>query len=87
MLAFSVRPATPLIASRLSGAGQAFSYLLAAGGPVGFGFLYEYCRSWPATFPVFALATLLLAYSGWQALDFPRIGEEETTVRPGLQRK
>lgn len=87
MLAFSVRPATPLIASRLSGAGQAFSYLLAAGGPVGFGFLYEYSRSWPATFPVFALATLLLAYSGWQALDFPRIGEEETTVRPGLQRK
>lgn len=83
MLAFSVRPATPLIASRLSGAGQAFSYLLAAGGPVGVGFLYEYCRSWPVTFPFFALATLLLAYSGWQALDFPRIGEEEVSYRPG----
>lgn len=77
MLAFSVRAATPLIAARLSGTGLSLAYLLAAVGPIGLGRLYEAVGSWTPLQPLFYLAGLLLMITSWQALDFPRIGDED----------
>lgn len=77
MLAFSVRAASPLIAAKLSGTGLSLAYLLAAFGPVGLGRLYETVGSWAPLQPLFYLAGLLLMITTREALDFPRIGEEE----------
>lgn len=76
MLAFAVRAANPLIASRLSGVGQAIAYLLAAIGPVGVGALYGMYGSWPPLLSYFIGACLLLALCGYHALHFTKVGED-----------
>ncbi len=74
-LAFSLRSASPLITSRMTGLGQALGYSLAALGPVGIGILYEWVGSWPPLLFAYLIACFFLTFFAWKAMAFGKIGE------------
>jgi len=67
MMFFTLRTKTALEAANLSGFAQSIGYLLAATGPIIFGFLHDYSNSWHTPIILFVIITLLLLVSGMRA--------------------
>ncbi|MDI2588486.1 MFS transporter [Psychrobacillus sp. NEAU-3TGS] len=67
MMLFSLRTHTPMESAELSGTAQSFGYLLAAIGPVLFGYLHDVTASWSVPIILFMVATILLFVSGMHA--------------------
>ena len=67
MMLFTLRTKTAYAAADLSGFAQAIGYLLAASGPVTFGWLYDYFGSWQIAIYVFLFVVVILFSSGWYA--------------------
>lgn len=67
MMFFTLRTKTALDAADLSGFAQSIGYLLAAVGPVCFGFLHDLYNSWKPPLFIFIVITLLLFLSSMRA--------------------
>ncbi|WP_391208783.1 CynX/NimT family MFS transporter [Psychrobacillus sp. L4] len=67
MMFFSLRSRTPIEAAELSGTAQSIGYLLAAIGPVFFGFIHDETASWFIPKILFIVIILVLFASGMQA--------------------
>ncbi|WP_313891187.1 MFS transporter [Psychrobacillus sp.] len=67
MMLFSLRTSTPMEAAELSGTAQSFGYLLAAVGPVLFGYLHDATASWFTPMILFLLSTIVLFFAGMHA--------------------
>lgn len=67
MMFFTLRTKTALDAADLSGFAQSIGYLLAAVGPVCFGFLHDLYNSWKLPLFIFIVITLLLFLSSMRA--------------------
>lgn len=64
MMLFALRTKTAYEAAELSGFAQSIGYLLAAVGPVTFGFVHDLTNSWFVPNILFIVAALLLSVSG-----------------------
>ena len=67
MMFFSLRSRTPMEAADLSGVAQSFGYLLAAVGPVFFGFIHDETGSWYTPMILFIVTVVLLFFAGMHA--------------------
>lgn len=67
MMFFSLRSRTPMEAADLSGVAQSIGYLLAAVGPVVFGFVHDTTRSWDTPILLFIVTVILLFFAGMHA--------------------
>ncbi|TQR21009.1 CynX/NimT family MFS transporter [Psychrobacillus vulpis] len=67
MMFFSLRTRTPMEAAELSGTAQSIGYLLAALGPVFFGYLHDATSSWFIPLILFIVTVILLFLSGMHA--------------------
>jgi len=67
MMFFSLRSRTPMGAADLSGVAQSFGYLLAAIGPVFFGFIHDTTGSWEVPKILFIVTVILLFFAGMHA--------------------
>ncbi|WP_144511245.1 MFS transporter [Bacillus sp. FJAT-22090] len=67
MMFFNLRTRTPIEAAELSGTAQSFGYLLAALGPVFFGFLHDATASWSVPLVLFMVSAILLFFFGMHA--------------------
>lgn len=67
MMFFTLRTETHMEAATLSGMAQSYGYLLAASGPVLFGFLHDLTGSWNSPMLIFLIGSLLLFICGMQA--------------------
>ncbi|WP_419958288.1 CynX/NimT family MFS transporter [Psychrobacillus psychrotolerans] len=67
MMFFSLRSRTPMGAADLSGVAQSFGYLLAAVGPVFFGFIHDATGSWEIPETLFIVTVILLFFAGMHA--------------------
>lgn len=67
MMFFTLRTETHMEAATLSGMAQSYGYLLAASGPVLFGFLHDLTGSWNSPMLIFLIGSLLLFLYGMQA--------------------
>ncbi|MFZ0578249.1 MAG: MFS transporter [Psychrobacillus psychrotolerans] len=67
MMFFSLRSRTPMEAADLSGVAQSFGYLLAAVGPVFFGFIHDATGSWEIPKILFIVTVILLFFAGMHA--------------------
>lgn len=67
MMFFSLRSRTPMEAADLSGIAQSIGYLLAAVGPVFFGFIHDETGSWYIPMILFIVAVVLLLFAGMHA--------------------
>lgn len=67
MMFFSLRTHTATEAAELSGTAQSIGYLLAAVGPVFFGFLHDSTGSWFTPIILFIVTTILLFFAGMYA--------------------
>ena len=67
MMFFSLRSRTPMEAADLSGVAQSFGYLLAAVGPVFFGFIHDATGSWEIPKMLFIVTVILLFFAGMHA--------------------
>ncbi|MER2009681.1 MAG: MFS transporter [Psychrobacillus sp.] len=67
MMFFSLRSRTPMEAADLSGVAQSIGYLLAAVGPVFFGFVHDTTGSWDTPILLFILTVILLFFAGMHA--------------------
>ena len=67
MMFFSLRSRTPMGAADLSGVAQSFGYLLAAVGPVFFGFIHDTTGSWEVPKILFIVTVILLFFAGMHA--------------------
>ncbi|GEN83930.1 MFS transporter [Sporosarcina luteola] len=74
MMFFTLRTETHTEAANLSGMAQSFGYLLAAIGPVLFGFLHDATSSWTSPMIIFLAVSLVLLASGWIAGQNKKIG-------------
>ncbi|MDN4607845.1 CynX/NimT family MFS transporter [Sporosarcina highlanderae] len=74
MMFFTLRTETHTDAANLSGMAQSFGYLLAAVGPVLFGFLHDATSSWTSSMYIFLAASLVLLASGMIAGQNKKIG-------------
>lgn len=64
MALIALHGSTPELAGRLSGMAQSGGYLLAAGGPIMAGLLYQTTTSWPVVLLVIASAALFQGFLG-----------------------
>lgn len=76
MMFFSLRSRTPLEAADLSGVAQSFGYLLAAVGPVLFGFIHDETGSWYTPMILFMAMVMLLFFAGMHAGRNRYVSEE-----------
>lgn len=67
MMFFSLRSRTPMEAADLSGVAQSVGYLLAAVGPVFFGFIHDETGSWHTPLILFIVTVALLFVAGMHA--------------------
>lgn len=67
MMFFSLRTHTSMEAAELSGTAQSFGYLLAALGPVFFGYLHEVAASWFMPIVLFIVISIILFLAGMHA--------------------
>lgn len=67
MMLFTLRTRTPMEAAELSGTAQSFGYLLAAIGPVLFGFLHDATASWSMPIILFIATAIVLFVVGMHA--------------------
>ena len=67
MMFFSLRSRTPMEAADLSGVAQSVGYLLAAVGPVFFGFIHDETGSWHTPLILFIVTVALLFVAGMNA--------------------
>ncbi|MCK1997980.1 MFS transporter [Psychrobacillus psychrodurans] len=67
MMFFSLRSRTPMEAADLSGVAQSIGYLLAAVGPVFFGFIHDETGSWYTPMILFIVTVVLLFLAGMHA--------------------
>ena len=67
MMFFTLRTETHSEAAELSGMAQSSGYLLAAIGPVLFGFLHDVTASWKSSMLIFIIASLILLICGMKA--------------------
>lgn len=67
MMFFSLRSRTPMEAANLSGVAQSIGYLLAAAGPVVFGYIHDETGSWYTPLILFIVTVILLLFSGMHA--------------------
>lgn len=67
MMFFSLRTRTPMEAANLSGTAQSIGYLLAAVGPVFFGYIHDVTMSWNTPIILFIVTAILLFISGMHA--------------------
>ncbi|WP_225216188.1 CynX/NimT family MFS transporter [Psychrobacillus faecigallinarum] len=67
MMFFSLRSRTPMEAADLSGVAQSIGYLLAAIGPVFFGFVHDTTGSWNTPMILFIVTAILLFSAGMHA--------------------
>lgn len=67
MMFFSLRSRTPMEAANLSGIAQSIGYLLAAVGPVFFGFVHDMTGSWDTPMLLFIVTVSLLFLAGMHA--------------------
>lgn len=67
MMFFSLRSRTPMEAADLSGVAQSFGYLLAAIGPVFFGFIHDATGNWEIPKILFIVTVILLFFAGMHA--------------------
>lgn len=67
MMFFTLRTETHTEAAELSGMAQSSGYLLAAIGPVLFGFLHDITDSWKSPMVIFIIVTLILLVCGMKA--------------------
>jgi len=67
MMFFTLRTRTPHQAAELSGMAQSFGYLLAAVGPVLFGYLHDLTNGWTIPMFVFIIGVILLFITGLKA--------------------
>lgn len=67
MMFFTLRTNTHMEAAQLSGMAQSYGYLLAAGGPVLFGYLHDLTDSWTSPMIIFIVVVFLLMFSGMVA--------------------
>ncbi|WP_339254712.1 MFS transporter [Sporosarcina sp. FSL W8-0480] len=74
MMFFTLRTDTHTEAANLSGMAQSFGYLLAAVGPVLFGFLYDLTTTWTSSMFIFLVGSLALLASGMIAGQNKKIG-------------
>lgn len=65
LMLFTLRTKTAYEAAQISGFAQSVGYLLAAVGPVLFGFLHDATNSWDLPILLFIIATLILFYSAF----------------------
>ncbi len=76
MMFFSLRSRTPMEAAELSGIAQSLGYLLAATGPVFFGYIHDVTGSWNGPILLFILTSILLLFAGLHAGRDCYISEE-----------
>jgi CP family cyanate transporter-like MFS transporter len=67
MMFFSLRTRTADEAAELSGTAQSFGYLLAAVGPVLFGYIHDISNSWTTANFLFLITVVLLVSAGMHA--------------------
>lgn len=67
MMLFTLRSRTPMEAADLSGVAQSGGYLLAAVGPVFFGFIHDETGSWYAPMILFIVTVVVLFFAGMHA--------------------
>lgn len=67
MMLFTLRTRTPMESAELSGTAQSFGYLLAAIGPVLFGFLHDATASWSMPIILFIATAIVLFIVGMHA--------------------
>jgi MFS transporter, CP family, cyanate transporter len=67
MMFFTLRTRTPHEATEVSGMAQSFGYMLAAIGPVLFGFLHDFTSGWTVPMLIIIVASLALFLSGIKA--------------------
>lgn len=67
MMFFTLRTEDGFAASELSGMAQSFGYLLAAVGPVLFGFLYDYFTDWTAPLVMLLIVSVFITLFGYLA--------------------
>ena len=67
MMLFTLRTRTPMESAELSGTAQSFGYLLAAIGPVLFGFLHDATASWSMPIILFIATAIILFVVGMHA--------------------
>lgn len=76
MMFFSLRSRTPMEAADLSGVAQSIGYLLAAVGPVFFGFIHDETGSWYTPMILFIVTVVLLFLAGMHAGRDRYVSEE-----------
>ncbi|WP_427138640.1 CynX/NimT family MFS transporter [Psychrobacillus psychrodurans] len=76
MMFFSLRSRTPMEAADLSGVAQSIGYLLAAVGPVFFGFIHDETGSWYTPMILFIVTVILLFLVGMHAGRDRYVSEE-----------
>jgi CP family cyanate transporter-like MFS transporter len=76
MMFFSLRSRTPMEAANLSGVAQSIGYLLAAVGPVFFGFIHDETGSWYTPMILFIVTVVLLFLAGMHAGRDRYVSEE-----------
>ena len=76
MMFFTLRTRTPMEAADLSGVAQSIGYLLAAVGPVFFGFIHDETGSWYTPMVLFIATVVLLFIAGMHAGRDRYVSEE-----------
>lgn len=76
MMLFTLRTKTAYAAADLSGFAQSIGYLLAASGPVIFGWLYDQTGNWQLPIYVFIVVVAILFGSGWYAAGNKYVEEQ-----------
>ncbi|HEY9570385.1 MAG TPA: MFS transporter [Metalysinibacillus sp.] len=76
MMLFTLRTKTAYAAADLSGFAQSIGYLLAASGPVIFGWLYDQTGNWQLPIYVFLVVVAILFVSGWYAAGNKYVEEQ-----------
>ena len=67
MMFFTLRTETHMEAAQLSGMAQSYGYLLAAVGPVLFGFLHDFTSSWTSPMVIFLVVSVIMLICGMKA--------------------
>lgn len=79
MMFFTLRTSTPEQAASLSGMAQSFGYLLAAVGPVLFGYLHDWTGSWTVPLYIFMVIAFFIFLAGMYAAKDRVISQEQQT--------
>ncbi|WP_301109497.1 MFS transporter [Sporosarcina sp.] len=79
MMFLTLRTSTPEQAASLSGMSQSFGYLLAAVGPVLFGYLHDWTGSWTVPLYIFMVIAFIIFLAGMYAAKDRVISQEQQT--------